>query len=72
MTIRDLIQKALDPMQPEGMQLAAARKVADFCRFKLGMTFDQTLTVVQEVDPTVTPAQWDGLMYDCDREESQG
>jgi hypothetical protein len=43
----------------------AAGKVADFCRFKWGMTYAETYAYVNRKCPIGLP-EWDELLYQCD------
>ena len=40
--------------------------IAGFCRFKMGMNYQEILERVQQVCPEVEMRDWDGLMYDHD------
>jgi hypothetical protein len=50
--------------------LVAARAISDHCRYKLGMTYNETVRMVREFWPELTDAQWNALMYELDEEES--
>lgn len=49
-----------------------AGKMMDFCRFTMGMTYNQILERVQQECPEVTPSFWDALLYDYEQTESRG
>ena len=61
MKLGELVRIAINNQDPN-----AAGKVADCCRFKLGMNYPGTLAFVQKVCPEVTMAQWDELLYEAD------
>ena len=66
MTLREYIQVAAG--EKDGDPVRAAVMVSDFCRFRLGMNYDQTYAVVREVVPAMTPARWDSILYEADTE----
>jgi hypothetical protein len=58
------IARAVDEDNP-----LLATAIVDALRFKRGLTYQQILTKVREVRPTVTDAAWDALLYRGDLEE---
>lgn len=44
---------------------ALAERVCILLRFNLGMTHKEILARVQRVNPEITEAQWDGLLYEA-------
>jgi hypothetical protein len=61
MKLREAIAQAIDRQDA-----SAAGAVADFLRFRAGLDYARTFALVQKVRPTVTPAEWDGLLYEAD------
>ena len=45
---------------------ALAERVYFLLNFNLGMSYKDILTRVQRVNPEVTAAQWDGLLYETE------
>lgn len=62
-SLREVIQQAVDRQDA-----ALAGKVADTCRFRLGMTYDQTYEFVNTIAP-ITKPKWERLLYDCEWKE---
>ena len=50
--------------------IAAVKATADFCRFRLGLNYQQTLDLVRKVLPEMDEAKWDNLLYQVDEMES--
>ena len=61
MTLRELAEKAIDAGSP-----TLAGKLADTCRFRLGMNYQQTFEFVQRFRPDLTLPTWDALLYAAD------
>jgi len=61
MKLKDAIKEALVTRDA-----VLAGKVADYCRFRLGMNYPQTFALVQEVRPQAMLAEWDALLYEAD------
>lgn len=60
MKLREVIQRAV-----QYQDATAAARAADIMRAH-GLNYCQSFTLVHEVCPTVTPADWDGLLYEAD------
>jgi hypothetical protein len=67
MTLRQALRQAL---QIENAP--AVGHLADLMRFKLGLNYQESFAAAQRACPGLTLAQWDGLLYEADREASQG
>ena len=61
MTLREAIEKAI-----RNQDAAAAGGVADFCRFRMGLDYQETAALVQRVCPEANPASWEALLYEAD------
>lgn len=59
-TLGDAIKKAV-----ETHDASLAGKVADYCRFKLGMSYQETLEFVQAIAP-ISESNWESLLYYAD------
>ena len=65
MTLSDAITKAV-----RDNDARAAGVVADVCRFRLGMNYDQILERVRQQYPDLDIPSWDELLYEADMQES--
>lgn len=60
MKLREIIERAVHYQDAR-----AAARAADIMRAR-GLDYFQSYILVQEVCPKVTPADWDGLLYEAD------
>lgn len=62
--MRMMLTEMIDRARP--MTWEGAARIADACRFQLGLNYQQTLDRVRRQIPEMTPAKWDALLYEAD------
>ena len=67
MILREALRQAI---QTENAM--AVGHLADLMRFKLGLNYQESFAAARRACPGLTLDRWDGLLYEADRETSQG
>ena len=53
-------------------RLKAASLLLNVCRFRLGMTYQQTFEYIHRRDPSITLDDWESLLYSLDSAAENG
>lgn len=67
MALADAIRRVIKENDSTG-----AANIANFCRYDMGMNYNEILERVQKECPEVTQADWDGLLYEHEQKEGRG